>query len=255
MTKSFHAGKAASDGLLSALLAKNGLTSPPNILEGEKGLGSLLSSDFSPQRGLEGLGESYTIMGLSFKPYASCLYTHPAIDATIQLRKEHQLKPEAVKTIQCSVSKFCVDAACHKDPKTGLDAKFSTPYCIAIALLEGRAGEDLFQDERIGDPVIRELMKKVQIEEKGELSDREAEVRIKLCSGKTVEYRVHYPLGCPENSLSNHELEKKARNLLDPIFCQQRVDVILEKLWALESLKSITELTSLLSEEHPKHDV
>lgn len=255
MTKSFHAGKAASDGLLSALLAKKGFTAPPNVLEGEKGLGSLLSSDFSPQRGLEGLGESYTIMGVSLKPYASCLYTHPAIDGIIHLRKEHQLKPEVIQTIQCSVSKFCVDAACHKSPQTGLDAKFSTPYCVALALIEGRAGEDLFQDEKTRDPVIGELMRKVQIEEKGELSDREAEVSIKLCNGKTVEYRVDYPLGCPENLLSDHELETKARNLLDPIFCQQRVDVILEKLWALESLKSITELTSLLSKEHPKHDV
>lgn len=247
MAKSFHAGKAASDGLLSALLAKKGYTAPPNILEGRKGLGSILSSDFNPQRGLEGIGKSYNIMGVSFKPYASCLYTHPAIDGVIRLRGKYELKPEEVTGIICKVSKFCLDAACREDPQDGLDAKFSVRYCVALALVEGKVREDLFTDEKVFDPVIRALMDRVRVREKLELHDSEAEVNIQLRNGTVLNQRVYHTLGSPENPISDQGLEEKARNILDSIFPRQRIEMILEKLWAFESLKNITEFTGLLA--------
>jgi len=248
MAKSFHPGKAAADGLLSVLLAQKGYTSPTNILEGEKGLGSLLSSDFNPQRGLEGLGKSYTIMGVSFKPYASCLLTHPIIDGVIHLRNQYQLKQEEVEAIQCGVAKFCFDAACQEDPQTGLEAKFSTYYCVALALIEGRAGEDLFRDENTLDPAIRGLMKKVHVEEKPGLSDREAELTIQLRNGKSLTHRVYFPLGDPENPLTDQQLEEKTRNLLAPVFPKERIDLVLEKIWAFESIENIAGFTPLLKE-------
>jgi 2-methylcitrate dehydratase PrpD len=144
MTKSFHPGKAAADGLLSALLAAKGFTSSEDILIGDKGLGALLSPDYYPTRALAGLGSVYNIMGISIKPFASCLYTHPVIDGMIYLRDRYGLTPERVKRILCRVSKFCADAACQKNPQTGLAGKFSTYYCAALALADGRAGESDF---------------------------------------------------------------------------------------------------------------
>jgi 2-methylcitrate dehydratase PrpD len=249
MTKSFNAGKAASDGLLSMLIAQKGYTAPPNILQGEKGLGFLLSSDFNPQRGLEGLCQSYMIMGVTFKPYASCLYTHPAIDAAISLRKKHQFKLEEIEAIRCNVSKFCYDVTRKDDPQNGLEAKFSTPYCVSLALAEGRVEENCFLDEKIEDPTIRLLMGKVHIEEKLGLSEKEAEVTIELRGRRKLTHRVHSPIGSPENPLSDLKLEAKARSLLKPIFSQQRIDLILEKLWAFESIENTKELISLLSKE------
>ena len=248
MAKSFHPGKAAADGLLSVLLAQKGYTAPTNILEGERGLGSLLSSDFKPQRGLEGLGKAYTIMGVSLKPYASCLYTHPTIDGVIHLRNEYQLNPEEIEGIHCKVSKFCFDAACQEDPRTGLEAKFSTYYCVALALIEGVAGEDLFRDEDTLDPAIRGLMKKVHIEETPGFSDREAELTIQLRNGKTLRHRVYFPLGDPENPLTDQQLEEKTRNLLAPVFPKERIDLILEKIWAFDSIENIAGFTPLLKE-------
>lgn len=247
MTKSFHPGKAAADGLLSVLLAQKGYTSPIDILEGEKGLGSLFSSDFDPQRGLEGLGKSYTIMGVSFKPYASCLYTHPAIDGVIHLRNTYRLKPEDIEAIHCSVSKFCFDAACIRDPQKGLEGKFSTSYCASLALIDGRAGEDLFRDEKTRDPAIRGIMERVKIEEKPELSDKEAEVTIWLHDGRTMKHKVDYPLGDPQNPLTDKQLEGKARSLLKSVFEKEIVEAVLKKLWDLESIENIEELISLLS--------
>ena len=249
MTKSFHPGKAAADGLLSVLLAQKGYTCSTDILGGEKGLGAVFSPDFNPGRGLDGLGRSYMVMGVSFKPFASCLYTHPAVDGIIRLRNQDGLKAEEIETIRCNVSRFCMDAACKPDPQTGLEGKFSTPYCLAIGLLEGRAGEDLFRDEGMKNPAVRRLMEKIRVEEKKGLKENQAEITIRLRDGRTLEGRVDHPLGDPENPLANRDLEEKARSLLAPVFTKKRVDALIKKLWEIESVKKITAVTQLLSKE------
>jgi 2-methylcitrate dehydratase PrpD len=249
MAKSFHPGKAAFDGLLSALLAQRGYTSSENILEGEKGLGSLLTGDFQPARGLEGLGSRYLLGGLSFKPYASCLYTHPAIDAVIQLRNNHRIDPQEVVRISCRVAKFCYDAACILVPQTGLEGKFSTAYCLAIALREGRADESLFKDEMVKDPSITEIMKKIRVEQNAGLSEKESEITIRLRNGENLNSRVSSPLGNPENPLPKRALEEKAKSLMGMIFPEEKIDKIFHKIWNLESLNNISELTELLVAE------
>jgi 2-methylcitrate dehydratase PrpD len=246
MAKSFHPGKAAFDGLLSALLARKGYTSSENILAGEKGLGALLSGDFQPSRGLEGLGRRYLLEGLSFKPYASCLYTHPAIDAVIHLRNKHGIDPKQVDRISCRVAKFCFDAACISAPQTGLEGKFSTAYCIAIALREGRADESQFKDNLVKDPAIAEFIKKIRVEQNSDLSDKEAEVIVHLKDGKVLNRKVAGPLGNPDNPLPNRALEEKAAGLLGTIFPEEKIGRIFKKIWALESLDHISELTEML---------
>lgn len=248
MTKSFHPGKAAADGLLSVLLAQKGYTSPTDILGGDKGLASLFTSHFDTSRGLEGLSRSYTVMGVSFKPFASCLYTHPAIDGIIRLRSEHHLKPEDVESIHCRVSKLCIDSACKLNPQTGLEGKFSTPYCIAVALIEGKAGEDLFRDEMTRSPAIREVMNKVRVEE-SDLTGEQAEISIQLRQGQTLKHRVEHALGDPGNPLSDRDVEEKARTLLSPLLPKRRMDALLKKLWAFESVGNVGEVIRLLSKK------
>ena len=249
MAKSFHPGKAAFDGLLSALLAQKGYTSSENILEGEKGLGSLLTGDFQLSRGLEGLGSRYLLLDLSFKPYASCLYTHPAIDGVIQLRNKYGVDPQEIESISCQVAKFCFDAACLPTPQSGLEGKFSTAYCIAIALREGRGDESLFKDEMVKDPLIAGLMKKIRIEQNSNLSDKESEIAIRLRNGKILNSKIVSPLGNPENPLPNRALEEKAVNLMGTIFSEERIREIIQKIWTLESLNNISELTEILVAE------
>jgi 2-methylcitrate dehydratase PrpD len=246
MAKSFHPGKAAADGLLSALLAQRGYTSSPEILEGERGLGAILSADFDLERGKRGLGRDYTVMTLTFKPFASCLYTHPVIDGTIYLRDRYGIKPEDVERIECRVSKFCFDAACQKTPRTGLAGKFSTYFCVALALVEGRAGEDLFEDQRTEDPAIRALMDRVEVIEVPALSERQAELTFHLRNGKSYNHPVRHPLGDPGNPLDDKQIEEKARSLLVLRFSKDRTDAILQQLKGLETVRDIGELTSLL---------
>ena len=245
MTKSFHPGKAAADGLLSVLWAKQGYTAPENILEGEQGLGMLLSSDFNYERGFHGLGTDYNIMGISFKPYASCLYTHPIVYGITQLKKEHRITPQNVKKIECQVSKICYDAACKEHPETGLAAKFSSYYCAALAVLEGKAGNDLFGDECLANDKYRQCMKKVKITLNPLLTESQANISIYLNNGKCCSYHVDHPLGDPCNPLDDQSLEIKARDLLGVKYTPKQIAEIIKTIWNFESVKNLEEFSNL----------
>ncbi len=242
MTKSFHPGKAAADGLLSALLAAKGFTCSEDILSGEKGLGALLSSDYNPARALDGLGRSYNIMGISIKPFASCLYTHPTIDGLIYLRGKFALTPGRVKRILCKVSGFCVDAACQKNPQTGLAAKFSTYYCAALAVADGKAGESGFAQARVHDPLLRELMDRVEVEAKPGLSDSEAEILVELTDGRTLEHKVPFPLGHPAKPLTDTDVEEKFRDLVCDLLDPRQIGTVLGEVQRLDEMSDIARL-------------
>jgi len=245
MSKPFHAGKAAADGLLSAILAGKGFTCSSDILTGEKGLGRIFSEDYKPERGLAGLGESFSILGVSIKPFASCLYTHPTIDGVIQLRNRYDIRPEQVKRIRCRVSKFCVDSACQTDPREELACKFSTYYCAAVAISEGKAGAPEFRPDRIFTPEYRSLMQRVTIEKAQDLTDDQAEVAIELTDGRILERKVDYPLGDPRNPLSDSDVEKKFRDLCGVLLPPERLDAIVEKVMNFESVGQVGELTEM----------
>jgi len=246
MTKSFHPGKAAADGLLSAVLARNGYTTPLDILEGAGGLGACLSADFNAGRGLEGLGERYMIEGVSIKPYASCLYTHPVIDGVIQVRDRHHVTPDDVEALTCEVSKFCHNAACVPEPlTTGLEGKFSTSFCAALALTEGRAGEDLFTDSKVREPSIRSLMERIAVKKKDGISDAEAVVTFRFRDGREIVKKINGPLGDPDHPLTDRQLEEKFRSLLQPLFKTTNIDRILDQLWHLEDMEDISTLFPL----------
>ncbi|MDI6616966.1 MAG: MmgE/PrpD family protein, partial [Syntrophaceae bacterium] len=243
MTKSFHPGKAAADGLLAAVLARNGYTAPTDILEGDGGLGVCFSADFNAARGLEGLGERYMIEGISIKPYASCLYTHPVIDGVIRIRDREHVLPDDVAGLTCDVSKFCHNAACVPEPlTTGLEGKFSTSFCAALALLEGRAGEDLFTSVKVADPEIRSLMERVMIKRDDSLSDAEAAVTIRLKDGREIIERINGPLGDPDHPLTDTQVEDKFRSLVGPFFETTKIDSMLDRLRHIDDMENISDL-------------
>ena len=141
MCKPFHAGKAAMNGLLSALLAEKGFTSSTDMLEGSKGFSKVFSTRMDPPKALERLGDDYAIRGVVFKRHASCFETHPAIDAVLALKEEQGLTADQVESIQLDAYTVACDIAGIPAPQTGLQGKFSLAFCVALALGEGETGE------------------------------------------------------------------------------------------------------------------
>lgn len=245
MSKPFHPGKSASDGVLSAILAQRGFTCAPNILEAKKGYVETLGEDSKLAPMVKNLGRKYEVLKNTFKPHAACLLTHPTIDAVIELRNKYGLQPDDVEQIQCKVAHFCLDSAGQVEPKTALAGKFSVYYCAALALAEGVAGEDLFTDRRVLDPKMVALRKKVKAQIVPGYKDTEAKVTITTKGGKKYSAFVDRPKGDPRNPPTDKELEFKFRSLAAFVLPERKIDALTKVLWNLEKVPDIRQVIRL----------
>ena len=248
MTKPFHPGKSAFDGLLSALLAKKDFTCPSNMLEGAKGFAEALGDDDTNlNRMAKDLGRKYEILNNTFKPYAACLLTHPTIDGVFELKNRYHLKADEVDEISCEVARFCLDAAGQKEPKTGLAGKFSIYYCAALPLIEEAAGEDKFTDKKVQSSQMVALRKKVRARVNPALKDTEARVTIATIDGKKYSAFINKPKGDPRNPPTDSELENKFRSLAVNILPQRKIDALIEMIWNLDKVKNLGRLLQKVS--------
>jgi 2-methylcitrate dehydratase PrpD len=248
MTKPFHPGKSAFDGLLAALLAKKDFTCSSNMLEGAKGFAEALGDDDTKlNRMAKDLGGKYEILNNTFKPYAACLLTHPTIDGVFELKNRYHLKADEVDELSCEVARFCLDAAGQKEPKTGLAGKFSIYYCAALPLIEEAAGEDKFTDKKVQSSQMVALRKKVRARVNPALKDTEARVTIATKDGKKYSAFINKPKGDPRNPPTDSELENKFRSLAVNILPQRKIDALIEMIWNLDKVKNLGRLLQKVS--------
>lgn len=218
MSKHLHAGRAASNGVLAALLAERGFTGPSRILEGERGLFRAVAPDADPDRVLAGLSGSgkLKIDGVSLKPHASCRHTHAAIDCALELRSRVGAKP--IETIEIETYGATLALCDRPRPSTPYEAKFSLQFCVASALLRGDASLGAFDEDSIRDARTRALASTVLARAEPSIEARyprewPAKVKVRLATGETFEAETAHPRGDPELPLSAAEVETKFREL------------------------------------------
>ncbi len=148
MCKSFHAGKAAANGVLAALLAERGFDSSQEIIEGKKGFARIYSDVAEPEQLTAGLGQGWLIESNGHKPYACGVVLHPLIDAVIAIRARAPIDPDAVSEIGLRVHPLVLSITGVVEPSTGLQSKFSTLHSAAVALIDGAAGVAQYTDDR-----------------------------------------------------------------------------------------------------------
>ena len=168
--QSLHPGKAALNGLLAALLAKEGFTGARRILEGEKGFFRATSRDFDEKKCCDGLGEVFHGDRNSLKYHASCGHTHSMLDAILLATGGKTFLPDDVEEVHVSLYQAALDLLGHVEPKTPYLAKFCLPFCVATALRYGQVQLGDFTDARLRDADIRSLMQKVRIQSDPELT-------------------------------------------------------------------------------------
>ena len=137
MTKSFHPGRAAQNGLTAALLAARNFTSSEVGIEGKSGWANVLSTARNYAEITENHGKSYEILLNTYKPFACGIVIHPAIDACVQLRGEHALTADQIDRIDLRVHPLVLELTGKKTPQTGLESKFSVYFAAALAIVEG----------------------------------------------------------------------------------------------------------------------
>jgi 2-methylcitrate dehydratase PrpD len=253
MTKPYHAGHAARNGILAAQLAREGMTASETALEGRQGYAAAFGSARGLDHALETLGRTWHLLGsgIAVKPYPSCALTHSAIDALIDLREEHQLSPGDVAAVQVGVTSVVPDVLAHARPTTALERKFSMQYCAAAALAEGRVDFGSFTDGEVASRDTRELMKRVAMVvdpglPQGVEQHAWSRVTITLRDGRTLQSQARGARGHPDMPLSDAALREKflacARIVLSP----DEADGVAEQIGHLEDIPDIRALTSRL---------
>ena len=242
MGKAFHPGKAAMDGILAAALAADGFTSDAAILEGKLGFWNVLSTDADPSRATEHLGDRWELLDDGFKAYACGSLMHPTIDAVIALRREHGIDPHEVEEISPRVHPYLSWVMAKENPRTGLDGKFSSFHCAAVAMIDGAAGMGQFTDERVRAPEVVAMRERVRFAYDESVPKDAAHVTITLHDGRRLERETTHNKGTPGNPMTDDELSAKFSDLAATVLGSDRARSLLDDLWRVDELDDITTL-------------
>jgi 2-methylcitrate dehydratase PrpD len=236
MTKSFHPGRAAQNGLLAAFLAAKGYTSSFQGIEAKCGWARVVSTKQDWQSIADGLGEDYEIYRNSYKPFACGLVVHPVIDGCIQLRNEHNLTADMIERIVLDVDPIVLQLTNKRTPRTGLEGKFSVYYVAALAIVAGCAGEAQFSNGMVCDPVITALLDRVSVTANPSIAKQQARVRIHLRDGRVLDRFVAEAIGSVKNPMSDAALEAKFMDLADAILPADRTRRLIDLCRSVERL-------------------
>lgn len=216
--KPYNVAKTALLSLTSLQLAKAGFKGHIDPLGGYRGFLKMMSGDENTEIKPTMLNGTYAIMKSYTKPYASCRYTHPPVEAAIHLRNQHGLKPEDVEKIKVETYNLAVSGHDHTDIKGAYSAKMSTPYSTAVALIYGKAGLQEFSEENLNNPTVQSLTAKIQVVADDEMSrifpeKQSAKLTITTSNGSYSE-RVDFPKGEPENPMTEEEFHNRYEGLM-----------------------------------------
>jgi len=243
MTKSFHPGRAAQNGLTSALLAARNFTSSSQSLEAKYGWGNVLSASRDYAQLTDKLGETYEISVNTYKPFPCGVVMHPTIDGCIQLRREHTLANDAIDRVELRVHPLVLQLTSKKAPESGLESKFSIYHAASVALIEGAAGITEFSDRAARDPAVVALRDRVTAIVDPAIKEDQVRVTVWMKDGRRVEKFVEHAVGSVEHPMSDAELEAKFSRLADGVLPPDRIRRLADLCWNVEALKGAGELS------------
>jgi 2-methylcitrate dehydratase PrpD len=224
MCKSFTPGRTAQNGYLAAMLAARGFDSAERGIEGDKGLALVMTGRPAEPDLLQELGQRFEIMHNIYKPFACAIVSHAAIDGTLGLRKSHALTADKVERVHLRVSPPTLALAGKRDPRTGLESKFSVYQGVALALLHGDADPRRFEDSYARDPALAALRARMTAETDAGLAKDQAEVTITLTDGREVRTRIEHAVGSLVNPMSDADLDDKFRGLCEVALSTQQIE-------------------------------
>lgn len=253
MTKPFHAGRAAENGLFAVLLARRGWTAAPTILEAQRGFYSAAAGGHDPTKLAGKLGRPYFFIepGISIKPYPSGSLSHPAQDVLLGLVRAHNLLPEQIERIDVGVNSYVPNALIHTRPTTALEGKFSLQFQMAIGVLERAAGIAQFVDPKVADARTRALMGRVHVHVDPEIealgyNEMRMKVLITLKDGRRLEGRADEAKGHPRKPMTRADLEAKFLDCALLVMPRARAQTLLAHLWDIPLLDRVPDLAPML---------
>ena len=250
-TKPLHAGLAARNGIVAALLAKSGLSASSHALDGPQGFLTAMGSE-RPELGdaLHMLGGRWEILesGVTIKLYPSCAATHPALDAILDLRRDHRFTASDVEAIAIGVDAVTPTILTYARPATGLEAKFSMQHCAAAAVVMGRVGLDTFEPALVHDARIAAVLPRIAMSVDSTLRTdapalTQARVTMQLRDGRTLNAYADGARGYPARPATAQELAEKFRACAGRVLDPGRTEATILMLRSLDQLADTRTLT------------
>ena len=253
MTKPLHAGRAAEAGALAARLAADGFTAAKNILEAKRGMYAASSDGYEPAR-IEGkLGAPFFFEdpGISIKPYPSGSLSHPGQDAILELVREHDVPPEDVEEAIAGTNSAMPNALIYAVPQTALEAKFSFPFLLAIAILRRKVGIAEFRDEVVTSPEVQDMMKRCRHVVDSEIDAQgfqhlDTRITVRLKDGRVLEKVESFATGHPRNPMTREQLEEKFFECAELAIDHEHARLAADMIWGLEDLEHVGKLHEML---------
>ena len=257
MTKPFHPGRSCESGIVAAEFAKLGWTATPVVLEAGRGFFKAAGGGYDPAA-IEGrLGNpwTFTFPGVSIKPHPSGSLTHPGMGLMLDLIRKHDIRREQVVKVKVGTNRHMPNALIHHRPQNELQAKFSMEFCMAILLLQRKAGLAEFTDQVVNRPDVRKMIEKVDfgVHPEAEAAGYEKMttfIDIELADGRKIGGRADFGKGSPAHPMSDDELATKFRECAAwGKLPKASADKVVDRVFNLEKLESIRELTRLLAKK------
>lgn len=266
--KRFHPGNAARNGVLAAMMARDGFTGPWSIFEGEWGwfnthcekvadLDStgkpILKKVYDASHLCDALGERYDLLTNSFKVHSGGRFGATSIDACLEVVKRHNIQAEDVKEIRVGACDFTrrihFTEGCRR-PQNVVKAQFSLPFALAMVILHRKVSVRHFTEQNMNDPQVVEIMEKVAnyVDPGAEAAYPKhyiATVTIVLKDGTERRATVEYPKGDPENRPTLEELHGKFRELAGMTLSADKTERLLAALIDVEKIERMADLCAL----------
>ncbi|HXQ52980.1 MAG TPA: MmgE/PrpD family protein [Stellaceae bacterium] len=246
MCKPLHAGKAAENGLLAARLAARGFTSRADVIECAQGFAATHGPDFHPEAALAEPPGGYYLRGNLFKYHAACYLTHAAIECARAIAQRKGFVAEKVRSILLRIDRGA-DSVCNiKAPHTGLEAKFSLRFTIALALAGiDTASLGTYSDARTADPRLVALRDKVEIAFMDGWSTSRSQIEVTLADGSVLAAEHDSGIPAADVAAQGRRIETKFTSLAAPVLGEDGADRLRDAVAVLGELRSVRDLMAL----------
>ncbi len=259
MTKPFHAGQAARAGLLAARLAGMGFTAAGDALEtgyagamAAEGIGPGVETFADWEGAAVNWGAPWDIEeGVCVKIHPCCAMTHPGIDAMLDLCEREGIRAEEVEALGARASAMTLKILRYKKASTGLEGKFSMPFCLSSAVLDGKVGIAQFEEARVARPEVMALQELVEFELDPELAARDPEseqtaVWVRTKDGREAAALGEVARGHIDNPIPEAEFREKFLECAGVLLSEDRAIHAWEAWRGMEGVSDIGELMPLL---------
>jgi len=253
MMKSFHAGHAAEIGIFSTDLAALGWTGAEQILEADRGFFHAAGGSYDPGSIYQRLGRPWTFAdpGVSIKPYPCGSLTHPGMTEMQRLIRTEKIKATDVDYVEVGTNHNLPNALIHHRPTNNLQAKFSMEFCLAILLVECKAGLGQFTDAVVNRPDVHAMICRIRFgtdpeAEKAGYDKMTTILKIHLKDGRVISGRADFGKGSPTNPMSYEEVAEKFQGCADyaewPVDRTRKIVEMVRNLETVQDLRTLTEL-------------